>query len=179
VLAGVVIKELSDDDEEEEEEEEEAAPAARGKGKPAADDHTKNFLPLDGKKRAAPAAAAPPAKKAASAAAPAPAAAAAKAGAKPGSQFADGPAGSLGSRKFDNGLEIINLSAGKPDGKVALAGKRCVPALRARACASLAAAAMHACLRCQTQMALTPRILCVCVRVRARLFAHHRRSASP
>ena len=35
-------------------------------------------------------------------------------------------AGTLGSRKFDNGLEIINLAAGKPDGKVALMGKRCV-----------------------------------------------------
>jgi hypothetical protein len=146
----VVIKELGDDEdeedeEEEEEEEEEAVPvaAARGKGaaKGGAADHTKDFLSLsgDGKKRgaaaapaaappakkaaAAPAAAAKPAAKPAAAAAPSPAAAA-KAG-KPGSQFADGPAGSLGSRKFDNGLEIVNISNGKPDGKVALMGKRC------------------------------------------------------
>jgi FK506-binding nuclear protein len=77
--------------------------------------------PPKGKRAAqAPAAAAPPAKK--PAASPAPAAA--KAGAKPGSQFADGPPGSLGSRKFDNGMEVINLGAGKPDGKVALPGKR-------------------------------------------------------
>ena len=111
-LTGVVIKELpagADDDEEEEEEEEEEAPPARGKPNPA--DHSKNFLPLDAKKRPAAApAATPPAKKAAPAPAASPAAAAkpapSPAGAangKLGSQFSDGPAGTLGARKFDNG----------------------------------------------------------------------------
>ena len=143
--AGVVIKELpagagGDDDEEDEEDEEEseddAPPAAAGRGKPNPADHAKNFLPLSGDKKrpaAAPTTATPPAKKAAPSPAPAAApAAAAKPAASPaaagkvGSQFSDGPAGTLGSRKFDNGLEIINLAAGKPDGKVALMGKRCV-----------------------------------------------------
>ena len=146
----MVIKELpaaggDDDDEDEEDEEDEedsedeAPPASAGRGKPNPADHAKNFLPLsgDGKKRpaAAPTAATPPAKKAAPSPAPAASPAASKpaaspaagaAGGKMGSQFSDGPAGTLGSRKFDNGLEIINLAAGKPDGKVALMGKRCV-----------------------------------------------------
>ena len=164
----MVIKELpaaggDDDDEDEEDEEDEedsedeAPPASAGRGKPNPADHAKNFLPLsgDGKKRpaAAPTAATPPAKKAAPSPAPAASPAASKpaaspaagaAGGKMGSQFSDGPAGTLGSRKFDNGLEIINLAAGKPDGKVALMGKRCVrerkPLLRGRAalcCATL------------------------------------------
>ncbi len=116
--AGVVIEELDD-----------APPAAAPKaGKPAADAHKdRDFIPLGGdaagKKRAAaqqPAAQAPAAKK------QAPAAAAPPQAAKPGSQFTDGPPGTLGSRKFDNGLEIINLANGKPDAKVALPGKRCV-----------------------------------------------------
>ena len=143
--AGVVIKELpagagDDEDEEDEEDEEEseddAPPASAGRGKPNPADHAKNFLPLSGDKKrpaAAPTTATPPAKKAAPSPAPAAApAAAAKPAASPaaagkvGSQFSDGPAGTLGSRKFDNGLEIINLAAGKPDGKVALMGKRCV-----------------------------------------------------
>ena len=148
-----------EEDEEEEDEEEEEAPAApvaaaRGKGNAA--DHTKDFLSLsgEGKKRAAPAAApaaVPPAKKAApapaaKAAAPAPAQPAKLT--KPGSQFADGPAGSLGSRKFDNGLEVINVAAGKPDGKVALAGKRCAPAPCRAPGASRAAACAHAARMC-------------------------------
>ncbi len=174
LLSGVVIKELpagADDDEEEEEEEEEKAAPARGK--PNAADASKNFLPLDAKKRPAAApAATPPAKKAAPAPAASPAAAAAKpepspagaANGKLGSQFSDGPAGTLGARKFDNGrtcpldchhclmlpaltrrpiysvaaVEIINLAAGKPDGKVALMGKRCVPGAPALLCAAFA-----------------------------------------
>ena len=174
LLSGVVIKELpagaDEDEEEEEEEEEKAAPPARGK--PNAADASKNFLPLDAKKRPAAApAATPPAKKAAPAPAALPAAAAkpapSPAGAangKLGSQFSDGPAGTLGARKFDNGrtrpldchhclmlpaltrppihsasaVEIINLAAGKPDGKVALMGKRCVPAAARQMHCSLA-----------------------------------------
>ena len=144
--------EEEDDDDEEDEEEEEAVPAKPlARGKPNAADSSKNFLPLDAKadakkRPAAAPAATPPAKKAAPAPAASPAAAAkpdaSPAGAangKVGSQFSDGPAGTLGARKFDNGLEIINLAAGKPDGKVALMGKRCVTpvvATPAGACAS-------------------------------------------
>ena len=121
-----------------------AAPPRGGKAAAAAAAAaTDASVPQQGKKRAAASAAAPtaaaaaalpaqpPAKKAAVAApgggkaAAAPAAAAAAATpAKPGSQFVDGPKGTLGKRTFDNGLEVISVSSGPPEGKAALPGKR-------------------------------------------------------
>lgn len=140
---GVVIQELDDDEDEEDEEMEERgqAPHSAGKTKPGV--HEADYIPLGGAAAAAASAgkkrpaqdsqAAPPQKKATAGSTPpasqksrpeskqqeAPAS-----GAKPGSHFNDGPPGSLGSRKFTNGLEVINLVNGKPDGKVALPGKR-------------------------------------------------------
>lgn len=130
-------EEFDEDEDEDEEEEEmmlggarsgvqieeldEEPPAPKASAKLSADQgKDKDFIPLsaDGKKRGASApGAAPAAKKTAPTAATKPTAT------KPGSQFGDGPPGTLGSRKFDNGMEIINLSNGRPDGKVALPGK--------------------------------------------------------
>jgi hypothetical protein len=151
---GVVIQELNgeedgDEDEDEDEEEEEEAKAPRRQaGKHQEDDYISlGTAAAAGKKRPAqdtPAQQGPQKKQAVSPGAasqgkpqaqsaqkgrpeggaqgqPSPAS-----GSKPGSQFTDGPPGSQGSRKFTNGLEIIMLANGKPDGKVAIPGKRCV-----------------------------------------------------
>ena len=160
--AGGADDEDEEDEEDEEDSEEEAPPASAGRGKPNPADHAKNFLPLSGDAKKRPAAAptaTPPAKKAAPSPAPAASPAVAKPAASPaagaangkmGSQFSDGPAGTLGSRKFDNGLEIVNVAAGKPDGKVALMGKRCVHDARKRHCFMAAASLLSLCLCADT-----------------------------
>ena len=122
--SGVRIRELR-------EEEEAAAAEQASKKRPAASPAApapKGGAAAAPSPKGAAAAQQPPAKKV-TIASPSPVpsakpAAAAAAGAKPGSQFQDGPSGSLGSRVFDNGLEVINVKAGGPNGKTALPGKR-------------------------------------------------------
>jgi FK506-binding nuclear protein len=111
-------------EEEEDEDEEEAVPGVTRRGGVVIQELVDEPEPPAAKpkaatpaKRAAEPSPAPAAKKAA------PSPAAAEKPDKAGSRFEDTPSG-LGSRVFDNGMEVINVKAGPHGGKVALAGKR-------------------------------------------------------